>query len=742
MIPRHIAKLACLVLVAAVPAPAVELSVWANHADIGFAPVSIAYNSQNGRLLLAGSSLVEWQRGASSGTELVAAANWVASAMGATYVPSRGTYLVVSSGDAAIYEITPGVADQTPYLYVDVTAANPLYEPQGGLPQDGTYAYYKAQWTSIEQPVRRITLVGTNGVDTEYVPQSAFNVWSSSGPSQEMTLNSANVLHLSARNNKIDANRGIYRWDESSGNLVPVIQEPAILAHTGQSNTRIYGMTFDALDNLYFYEIYSASILRLDRHGNLTTFLTNEEIRTFMNDPSMSVHPSYMVAVGTELILITGNVSGHVLAARLPMDPEMVTVPGTDFESNGPTYSYEIGKYEITNAQYCTFLNDAELTQQTNPADPRCSNMWFDPTNGDVYMTDVTGFPVGPERYDRTLYKTSDIPDSKIKYNIANAPGARFYVIEGLEQHPVGTVSWFGAAKMCNWLTVTTGLPAADICYHEGPNKEDWYAITASDWNTNGLLEAERLELVRDYRGYRLPMDGVNYDNGGVANATSWNIDANPYNEWYKAAAFDRNAPDVVRAGPGDGELVQPDHWLYGFGGDTFTGAEANTAGSPKPFLETSPVGYYDGVNMLMGGIPTVDTQNPYGIYDMCGNVSEWINDTALEYPWGSTYRATRGGSYANSDVKYATASTRQITTARYYAENYVGFRVARSFGYADFDGDGTVSADDYAFFAIALTGPGGAIAPGSGHEACDYDGDGDVDLWDFARLQERFGGN
>ncbi|MCP4590076.1 MAG: hypothetical protein GY842_04980, partial [bacterium] len=66
---------------------------------------------------------------------------------------------------------------------------------------------------------------------------------------------------------------------------------------------------------------------------------------------------------GTALFILL--LSGQVLA----LTPEMVTIPGTDYEVNGPTYTYEICKYEITNAQYCAFLNDAEFVQQTNPSD-------------------------------------------------------------------------------------------------------------------------------------------------------------------------------------------------------------------------------------------------------------------------------------------------------------------------------------------------------------------------------------
>ena len=367
--------------------------------------------------------------------------------------------------------------------------------------------------------------------------------------------------------------------------------------------------------------------------------------------------------------------------------------------------------------------------------------MWFDPANGDVFMTDVSGLPPGSERYNKTLYSTSDIPDSKIKYDILMPPGGRFYVLDGYNQHPVGTVSWFGASKFCNWLTIESGMNASQLCYHEGANRDQWYAITAADWVNRGLITSERLALVRDHRGFRLPMDGVNYDFGGPGVAHSWNIDANPYNEWYKAAAFDPAAPDTVRPGPGDYEEVQPDHWIFGFGADALAPADANYAASNPPFTETTPVGWYNGVNLLTDTTPTNDTRNRYGLYDMCANMSEWITDTALEEPWDSTYRGTRGGRWSNSGEEWVTNSIRVITSARYYAENNLGFRILRCFGYGDFDGDESTDLDDHTFFTDALTGPVAEITPGNGHEACDYNGDHHVDLRDFAGLQTALGG-
>lgn len=751
--------LICAALAAgAAAARAADLSVWAFQADLRAAagdpatalpPGALAYNPVSGRLLIAcgstNATIFEWERGATTGTVLVARAAWGAAGdpapYGAAYVPARGTYLVASGGgDDVIFEVAPGVAGQTPVVYL---APVPPTFPAGGLVEDGTYAYYKNQWTGVQQTVNRVTLTGPPASEEEYIPKAAFDAWNLAGPAQQLALDSAGVLHLAGRPAATggDAVRGIYRWDAGAGALVPVLTFAQITAFTGQTHVGIYGMTFDAADCLYFYEIYSGSIIRRDRRGGLSTLLTAEDVRALLGDPQMQVHPSYMQVVNTDLVFVSGNVSGHVLAARLPLvEPDMVAIPATDHEPGGPAYTYHIGRFEITNAQYCVFLNDAERIRETAPDDPRCAHMWIDPLTGDVYMMDVTGLPYGPEWYDRTLYKTSDLPDSKIKYDPARAPGSRFYVLPGFAHHPVGTVSWFGAAKFCNWLTLHAGLDAGQRCYREGTSKHDWVPVTAGDWAARGLLPAERFALVREHRGYRLPMDGVNTDGSGPGVAHSWNNTANPYNEWYKAAAFDPAAPDTVRSGPGDGELVPPDHWTFGFGADACTAADANLALSDPPYEETTPVGWYDGVHTLADGTPTADTRNRYGLYDLCGNAAEWIGDTTLNYPWDATYRATRGGRWSNSDPRWATNSIRVVTIARYYAENNLGFRVVRAAGYADFDGNGAVDPADFALLAAALGGPDVPADPALGHAACDADGDADVDLADCRRFQVLFG--
>jgi formylglycine-generating enzyme required for sulfatase activity len=94
---------------------------------------------------------------------------------------------------------------------------------------------------------------------------------------------------------------------------------------------------------------------------------------------------------------------------------------------------------------------------------------------------------------------------------------------------------------------------------------------------------------------------------------------------------------------------------IYPFG-DTIDGTQANFVSSGDPFALSTPVGYYDG-DQVINGIPSgVDMANGFGLYDMSGNVLEWCGDRFGLYsglpsnnPTGPTtgsYRVLRGGSF------------------------------------------------------------------------------------------------
>jgi len=76
---------------------------------------------------------------------------------------------------------------------------------------------------------------------------------------------------------------------------------------------------------------------------------------------------------------------------------------------------------------------------------------------------------------------------------------------------------------------------------------------------------------------------------------------------------------------------------------------------------------------------------NELGIYDMSGNVYEWVNDWFEEYtdspqtdpqgPYSGTYKVARGGGWFS--VTYACRTTFRIYGSFYTTENHLGFRLA-----------------------------------------------------------------
>ena len=83
---------------------------------------------------------------------------------------------------------------------------------------------------------------------------------------------------------------------------------------------------------------------------------------------------------------------------------------------------------------------------------------------------------------------------------------------------------------------------------------------------------------------------------------------------------------------------------------------------------------------------------NPWGLYDICGNVTEWVQDWMEEIyyarspandppgPSGGRYRVHRGGSWADvANLMQSAARNGQVPEWNNHA---IGFRLARSPGH------------------------------------------------------------
>ena len=153
-----------------------------------------------------------------------------------------------------------------------------------------------------------------------------------------------------------------------------------------------------------------------------------------------------------------------------------------------------------------------------------------------------------------------------------------FVVRDNRGMHPVTSVRWFGAIAYCNWLSQRGAFKP---CYN---------------------LDTGDVDFTRN--GFRLPTEA----------------------EWEYA---------------GRGGLTNP-YCMFPWGTNSNTdGTFANWEGSGDPFEAgtypcTTPVGFYNGALRSKADYnwpgsqttyQTSDGSNPYGLYDMAGNVWEWVND-------------------------------------------------------------------------------------------------------------------
>jgi len=196
-----------------------------------------------------------------------------------------------------------------------------------------------------------------------------------------------------------------------------------------------------------------------------------------------------------------------------------------------------------------------------------------------------------------------------------------FVVRDNRDVHPITGIRWFGAIAYCNWLSQRGGF------------KPSYNLDTgAADFTKNG---------------FRLPTEA----------------------EWEYAG---RGGSATYR--------------IFPWGDDTnVDGTLANWEGSGDPwetgeYPRTTPVGFYNGAlryktdynwPAAQASYQTRDGSNGYGLYDMSGNVWQWINDwymntyytncvinnvvtnppgptTGSTMPDGSTCRGLRGGNWYN----------------------------------------------------------------------------------------------
>ena len=229
---------------------------------------------------------------------------------------------------------------------------------------------------------------------------------------------------------------------------------------------------------------------------------------------------------------------------------------------------------------------------------------WWYPTEIPVHTVYISAFYIDKYEIFKTQWDSIYLWAVDKGYSFDNTGEAQ------AQNHPVYNINWYDVVKWCNARSEKEGL--TPVYYTD---------FTQNTIYRNGQIDLENNCVKWEENGYRLPTEA----------------------EREKAAR---------------GELVANHYPWPSFGGtydDHIDGSKANYDGSNDPYetqiIQTTPVGYYDG-NQIPAG---TDMANGYGLYDMAGNVIEWVWDW-YDDQWYSnpeaTYPDTKGPSESVSGWK------------------------------------------------------------------------------------------
>ena len=214
--------------------------------------------------------------------------------------------------------------------------------------------------------------------------------------------------------------------------------------------------------------------------------------------------------------------------------------------------AFYAGQYEVTNKEYCEFLNDQKNKVESSGGE----TWWFSQGNA-------------PDMYNGISDNGSDV----------------YTVVNNYDGRPVIYVSWYGAVAFCNWLTEKHGIKKGDgtydYCYG------DWSATGALRWTSNVGTDGDNYHP--ENKGYRLATDA----------------------EWEYACRINTAAGGVSTTNYYWGDALGDDYDLTTNWGYLWFWWNSGNLGGGNENHHNVGTAFPNGL----------------GLYDMSGNVWEWVSD-------------------------------------------------------------------------------------------------------------------